>query len=70
MNEDFGEYQHWNWSIFVKHAKLTLDDVVTLEEEELEELEEPMFFWSRLSDEEMKKLEKAGFMLDDKNGKE
>ena len=48
MNEDFWEYQQWNWSIFVKHAKLTLDDVVTLVEEELEELEEPMAFWSRL----------------------
>lgn len=48
INEDFGEYQQWNWSIFVKHAKLTLDDVVTLVEEELEELEEPMVFWSRL----------------------
>jgi hypothetical protein len=46
MNEDFGEYQQWNWSIFVKHAKLTLDDVVKVEEEEVEE--EPMFIGSSL----------------------
>ena len=35
MNEDFWEYQQWNWSIFVKHTKQTLDDVVKVEEEEL-----------------------------------
>jgi hypothetical protein len=35
LNEDFREYQPWNWSIFVKHAKQTLDDVVKVEEEEL-----------------------------------
>ena len=35
LNEDFREYQPWNWSIFVKHTKQTLDDVVKVEEEEL-----------------------------------
>ena len=39
LNEDFREYQPWNWSIFVKHAKQTLDDVVKVEEEELLEVE-------------------------------
>ena len=39
LNEDFREYQQWNWSIFVKHAKQTLDDVVKVEEEELLEVE-------------------------------
>ena len=48
MNEDFREYQYWNWSIFVKHAKQTLDDVVKVEEEELEELDVPMVIGSRL----------------------
>ena len=42
MNEDFREYQRWNWSIFIRHAKQTLDDIVKVEEEELEELDEPM----------------------------
>ena len=39
LNEDFREYQPWNWSIFVKHAKQTLDDVVKVEEEEMQEVE-------------------------------
>lgn len=39
LNEDFREYQPWNWSIFVKHAKQTLDDVVKVEDEELQEVE-------------------------------
>lgn len=42
MNEDFEEYQRWNWSIFVKHARLTLPDIVTINDDNDKEPEEPI----------------------------
>jgi len=42
MNEDFEEYQRWNWSIFIKHARITLPDIVTISDDNDKEPEEPI----------------------------